>query len=640
MAEGLRSWLQQRTPGTGNWFNGNTEPSNGNLEVLKGKTAPVQPTQPTAPAPAPAPAGVRADSGAVPTAAAAGLFATAGDKMKAMASTVYDKVKGISARGVGQAAGEAVNSAGAAADAVKAAAGEVKAGYQETRGGPAQRAVPIDGKPHYTAAQVAEAQRLMSDPIERARLAMTEEFNRSAGNVRRVGNAIAGAGKAAAGLGGWLLRKVPGAAQVYEVADTGSRMASPGLTADERKREGIRGGIRMVGQGAGAILGGVGGAGLGALAAGAGAVPGAVAGGAAGTVLGGEAADWISDKILGKRKGLSLMDRLGDTPRPEQSAGAGGGDGTMSGSVGRKDPHIANEDEKRAALLEAAKIQVQLDSLREQSANPIAYTGVRGVATTPGPQFNPSSSGRFDAAFDAMAKLGAYGAAGREAKNTADLGLRQQVANTAAQKSSFDALSKVAELNLKERELRAKEDTNRLARRDADEKRMGERLTRAAAEITGPMKEGGIFSKGETSEQYKARLEQDAAKFRNSIDYSLRGSGVNIDQLTNEQVQGFRDAHKLKTKLEAARSNFGQIMRDYFGNKRFDSADLRSYQPVRAEKANDGGFVIHFANGNTAKVSDLQGGGFNWFGANEPVDADLAAILKPHVDEAKRKAKR
>ena len=82
-----------------------------------------------------------------------------------------------------------------------------------------------------------------------------------------------------------------------------------------------------------------------------------------------------------------------------------------------------------------------------------------------------------------------------------------------------------------------------------------------------------------------------------------------------------------------------QGFRDFFGNKRFDSRDLYSYDVKSAKPAIDGGYVIELNNGNTVKAEAVSGGGFNFFTPNGPVDADLAKLYTPVVEAAIAKQK-
>lgn len=156
----------------------------------------------------------------------------------------------------------------------------------------------------------------------------------------------------------------------------------------------------------------------------------------------------------------------------------------------------------------------------------------------------------------------------------------------------------------------------------------------------GPMKTSLIGS-NETKDQFEARIAKDKADLQADINFTLgdrQGPKKRFDQLSNTEREELFLAKRLKDKVTEGREGFSQKLRDYFGAKRFDSRNLDSFVPVKAEPAKlPGSYVVHFKNGNTAEVSDLQNGKFNWLGPNEPIDSDIASVLRPILEKAKER---
>lgn len=133
-----------------------------------------------------------------------------------------------------------------------------------------------------------------------------------------------------------------------------------------------------------------------------------------------------------------------------------------------------------------------------------------------------------------------------------------------------------------------------------------------------------------------AQVKQYSSDLKTRIAYTLgdRRDGKRMEQLSPTEVNQLMVADAFRRGVTDKRGEVLQSFRDLFGNKRFDSRNLYSYMPVKAEPANDGGYVVSFANGNTAKA-DIVGGEFRLLGPNGPVDADLQQFIAPLIRQAR-----
>lgn len=155
----------------------------------------------------------------------------------------------------------------------------------------------------------------------------------------------------------------------------------------------------------------------------------------------------------------------------------------------------------------------------------------------------------------------------------------------------------------------------------------------AAADRATPLAESGFFKNTENS--MKAREEakkQYGNELRRRINHSLgdRTDGKRLENLSGAEFNQLVLADKVRRKVEDKRGTLSQSVRDFFGAKQFDSDNLYGYMPTKAVPANDGGFVLHFGNGNTAKA-DIVGGDFKWLSPNAPIDADIQQLVAPLV---------
>lgn len=87
-------------------------------------------------------------------------------------------------------------------------------------------------------------------------------------------------------------------------------------------------------------------------------------------------------------------------------------------------------------------------------------------------------------------------------------------------------------------------------------------------------------------------------------------------------------ADNLRRRLEESRSSMDSFMRDFVGNKRFDSQNLYDYMPKEVEDA-PFGRIVTMRNDNTVRVRKVvRNGESNWFSPNGPIDADMMALIE------------
>lgn len=242
-------------------------------------------------------------------------------------------------------------------------------------------------------------------------------------------------------------------------------------------------------------------------------------------------------------------------------------------------------------------------------------------------------------AFGSLAAIGAAGAASRVVQNQQRaetererLGLSRDVAIANARRADADLALRGAQFGAAQREAGAKA-------READIQSWAEQQAGATTEP------GQLFGRNPVKpEQRRANIANKASEFRNEINFALgnRKDGRKLGDLSDTEMQQLVIGKKFKDGVNDARSGFSQSMRDYFGSKRFDSKDLYSYIPARVERSNTPGssYKVIMKNGNTADITALAKGGFNWFGPNEAVDADMLAMITPLIDKFERGQKK
>lgn len=277
------------------------------------------------------------------------------------------------------------------------------------------------------------------------------------------------------------------------------------------------------------------------------------------------------------------------------------------------------EGTKEGAERDYLRIQAQREA-NVQAAPPqaggtgVSIGGLRGQAGGP------------RNAMEAIGRIAAYGAATRLAKNAADVGLREDAINVAREANLLTAASNTAKL------------------RREDEKQGNERLDQvvrnAATERAGPVQTS--MTGKELSATHKADTDKIYARMRGDVDYTVGKAKMKPGDMSTSQVQMLMTLAKLKDRAEVGRESKTQWARDFFGNKRFDSRDLTSYVPSKAEGSIipfSGGYKITLANGNSVSVSAAAGGGFNFTGPNDPMDADVMALMAPAIREYEQKVK-
>lgn len=156
---------------------------------------------------------------------------------------------------------------------------------------------------------------------------------------------------------------------------------------------------------------------------------------------------------------------------------------------------------------------------------------------------------------------------------------------------------------------------------------------------TSKMGEAGM---GTNDKDYGRNLERERATYRDEFVYSAsqRDDKRNFGDLNDQEVQQLADLKKLKDNVEGGRSSINSTLRDWFGISRTNSRNLYSYAPKIKEAATlpfSGGTVYTLTNGNKVTAKAAKGGGFNYFGPNEPVDADIDRMMNAAVAQYQTK---
>lgn len=172
-------------------------------------------------------------------------------------------------------------------------------------------------------------------------------------------------------------------------------------------------------------------------------------------------------------------------------------------------------------------------------------------------------------------------------------------------------------------------------------------LSQIEAQKTGTLGVGG-----EKDADYQNRVKKETADVMGRLEHSVanRKDGRTVEGLPPAEREQLLLADRVRRKFDAGRADVVQNMRDFFGTKQFDSKDLYSYlpatdkagKPVGAETSllpGGGGIVMRAQNGNTMTATRGLGGDWNLITPNGPVDADVAALWKPHLEALEKKAK-
>lgn len=159
--------------------------------------------------------------------------------------------------------------------------------------------------------------------------------------------------------------------------------------------------------------------------------------------------------------------------------------------------------------------------------------------------------------------------------------------------------------------------------------------------LGGTRKTGVAGIGGESADQYKDRLGQQASETRNRIASTLanRKDGKNLEDLSDTETQQLLLLDRIRRKVDNGRGDKVQSLRDFFGNKRFDSNDLYSYAPVAKLPSaipGQGSFHFQLANGNTVTAVRAKGGEWNFTTPNGPVDSDVAEFFTKQIELQKK----
>lgn len=418
-------------------------------------------------------------------------------------------------------------------------------------------------------------------------------------------------------LAGALVKTARFAGPAMEVYDAGSNIAAGENPVRSIGRSLLRGGATT--------LGAVGGGTLGAFGGPVGAVAGSVAGGSAGYQLG----DYVANKVFGPEPGApgaqvaQAAPAAAAAPAPQQPAPTIAS-APVSAPVDSNYVDLVGGDKARPAVLTDSTVGV-----------PVSGQGALR-RTTPGNQGDAIKLGGSTGGSAAASAAPAPAAPAADFQaNVRKLGLRgaMKVREDETTRRGQDVAS---ESNAMARAVQIATLQHTIGKENAaTHDKAIEDYARGKVAVPG------TISNMVDKQKYENDVKAKASALKADINYSVadRKDGTTMEKLTPTQRNQLFLANDLKERITDARGGIVQSMRDFFGNKRFDSRNLYSYMPVSAEPSMQGGYVVHFANGNTAHVVDVAGGGLNIFGPNTPVDADVAAILKPVIDRAKRQGK-
>lgn len=171
-----------------------------------------------------------------------------------------------------------------------------------------------------------------------------------------------------------------------------------------------------------------------------------------------------------------------------------------------------------------------------------------------------------------------------------------------------------------------------------NEERVNAQIEQHAKAKMAPLSVGTLGSSGTAKAEYDAKVAQEVAATKNRFQNSIadRKDGRSIQTLKPAEMQQLRTLDKVRDRVMESRGGSFQTLRDLIGQKRFDSENLYSYHVTGATPSVQGGYVVHLGNGNQIHVKELAGGHFVLFGANEPVDADTMAMIRPAIAAAER----
>lgn len=419
----------------------------------------------------------------------------------------------------------------------------------------------------------------------------------------------------------------PLAAGVTEFLDPNVRSAvdpTSNVSMTDRLKQASRSALRV----GGGFLGGAAGA---AAGGGIASLPLGIAGGVSGYKVG----DAVADQFFGpEATPAAAAPGVGAaqpavTPPPQ-------GPGVESGSVGGGFQPLRGKAQVDAnAFINGTGVPQQGEGyIRNNQTGAVSQRRPGGNGVTPSVDYGsaPSTSSGLrhlagKGAFGGMAALGIQGAMDRMKSNSVNAGLRQQqiqaTSELARARMGYEQYKDQRDFGVQQ------EDKNRgIADKEIEDYVKSVQPGQNIASATG--------IGGEKSADYTNRIGGEVSKLKDQINYTLGDSGgKRIGQLSGSQRQQLLMGAKMKSAIEKARGTPNQWASDLFGNKQTDSKNLYSYMPAGVDGSIipfSGGIRVKTMNGNTMSLKNAAGGGFNFTGPNEPADADVMALLKPHLD--------
>jgi hypothetical protein len=145
---------------------------------------------------------------------------------------------------------------------------------------------------------------------------------------------------------------------------------------------------------------------------------------------------------------------------------------------------------------------------------------------------------------------------------------------------------------------------------------------------------------------------QESSQLRARFSRTAAAEGKKLDDLSPVEAEQYVLYNKMRNKLEKYRNDPRPWAREFFGNKRYDTDNLLSYRPamtaggkakpaevIPAERSGMPfeTYLITLQNGNKISVGAAADGGWNLLGPNEPIDADLLALILPSIEAAQAK---
>ena len=214
-----------------------------------------------------------------------------------------------------------------------------------------------------------------------------------------------------------------------------------------------------------------------------------------------------------------------------------------------------------------------------------------------------------------MAATAIYGAASRQAMHKKELGLRQQqikaTSDLARARMGYDMYKD-------EREFGNKTGQQNKAAMDEEFKSMAEGAVPAKSMEFDKTRQANVAAKTEENRRIFTR--------------SAAAAGVDPTRMNRQQRVQLHQLMKVRDSVTQGRDNW----MDMLGNHQVDSDNAYGFQPVKVDPAARPGekWIVHMQNGNRIALKELAGGKFSMWGANQPIDADVMALIKPLIEKA------